>query len=476
MNKSRAVAAYAKRWTYRCARLLAYTKLPIFQILSGGSLGIILFGSYGWVATLVCSIALFILLRRPYVWFGLSIAACCIWGLAAGTNETSKFSVAKYDWEVVYVQGLTNQQTRLLARAERSLCYWQIETTNPIRIGDVFRTDRAKDLDLQTSPGYKSYLDGLGAKCFFEAEGVQFLGLKVSPFRLGEELAERLKQPLFAYLPYWQAGLVAGMLWGDKSAIDSDTKQAFTQAGVTHIVAVSGFNVAVVCGIVYIGKGFVHRRYIGILAIMFALCFLCLVGPYNFPALRAVIMLVVTELFVLLGRPPNVWLGLGYSTLLSLLVYPDSWKSLSWQLSFAVVFSLLIGVSLLPKLKLWGRDLLSNLANSLVANWAVLPFLLPAVKEIAAVGIITNLVALPLVPWVTYAAILLIALSGVPVLASFIASFLVFVTDALIGIITSFSAHDFWIKDLLPFIAIGVLGFLLFIGIDFYRFWNGKST
>lgn len=47
-----------------------------------------------------------------------------------------------------------------------------------------------------------------------------------------------------------QAAMLPGLVLGDVSAIESDTTAAFRRAGLTHLTAVSGANVTIVCGAV----------------------------------------------------------------------------------------------------------------------------------------------------------------------------------------------------------------------------------
>ena len=54
------------------------------------------------------------------------------------------------------------------------------------------------------------------------------------------------RSALAAVLPEPEAGLAAGILIGLRDRVDRDLAAAFTTAGVSHVVAISGWNIAIV--------------------------------------------------------------------------------------------------------------------------------------------------------------------------------------------------------------------------------------
>ncbi|GAB3587635.1 ComEC/Rec2 family competence protein [Amycolatopsis endophytica] len=68
--------------------------------------------------------------------------------------------------------------------------------------------------------------------------------------RGAESMRDALRQACVAVLPEEQAGLVPGLVVGDTSGLSERLDREFTDAGLTHLMAVSGSNVAIVCGAV----------------------------------------------------------------------------------------------------------------------------------------------------------------------------------------------------------------------------------
>src|SRR5205814_181709 len=65
-----------------------------------------------------------------------------------------------------------------------------------------------------------------------------------------------------AQLPESSAALLAGLLLGERTALPGETDEAFRRAGVYHVLAVSGFNVALVASSVFAAPstGFLKER------------------------------------------------------------------------------------------------------------------------------------------------------------------------------------------------------------------------
>ncbi len=99
-------------------------------------------------------------------------------------------------------------------------------------------------------------------------------------------------------LPPASAGLLGGLVLGNRTALPADVQDAFRRAGVFHVLAVSGFNVALLAGAVWTlaraaGSG---RRTAATGAIVAVLGFAAVVGPEP-SVIRATIMAVLVAAF-----------------------------------------------------------------------------------------------------------------------------------------------------------------------------------
>ena len=110
-----------------------------------------------------------------------------------------------------------------------------------------------------------------------------------------------------AALPPTSAALLGGLLLGDRTALPRDLDDAFRRAGVYHVLAVSGFNVALLATSVFalLVMARAGRRPAAVVAMAAVIAFACVVGPEP-SVLRATIMGVLILGAMLLEREASV--------------------------------------------------------------------------------------------------------------------------------------------------------------------------
>ena len=93
---------------------------------------------------------------------------------------------------------------------------------------------------------YGAYLLRIGAAGTLTSRTLDVLPAPDDPGRRLEELRRGAAEALARVLPEPEAGLAAGILIGLRDLVDRDLAAAFTTAGVSHVVAISGWNIAIV--------------------------------------------------------------------------------------------------------------------------------------------------------------------------------------------------------------------------------------
>lgn len=193
-----------------------------------------------------------------------------------------------------------------------------------------------------------------------------------------------------ATLPPVSAALLAGLLIGERAGLPPEVDEAFRRAGVYHVLAVSGFNVALLAGTVFtlatLARG--GRRAAALAAIAVVIAFALVVGPEP-SVIRAALMAVLVLTALLLERDAFVLNSLALAALAVLAVRPGDLADPGFQLSFAAT----LGIVLAP---LPRRLLLGSLGVSLAAQLSVLPITLTHFNQVSTVGILANLVVVPL--------------------------------------------------------------------------------
>ncbi len=205
-------------------------------------------------------------------------------------------------------------------------------------------------------------------------------------------------------LPGSAGTLLPGLAIGETRALPAELDQAMRDTGLTHLVAVSGANCAVViavCGGIaaLLGAG---RRLRIVVAAGGLGGFVLLVGP-DPSVLRAAVMATVALLFLLRGRPGSGLPLVNIAVIVLLLLDPGLARDFGFILSVAATTGLLLlSGPLAAVLKRWLPVWLSHaLAVPLAAQIACGPILILLRPEISMTAIPANLLAEPAAPLAT---------------------------------------------------------------------------
>ena len=202
------------------------------------------------------------------------------------------------------------------------------------------------------------------------------------------------------HLPATSAALLGGLLLGEKTGLPPEASEAFRRAGVYHILAVSGFNVALLASSVFfvLSTLGVPRRVTAVVAGAALVGFALVVGGQA-SVLRATVMGLLLLGALLLDRESQLMNALALAVLLLLAWRPGDLGEPGFQLSFAATAGI---IHLAPPLtswligKRWPGWLATPMAVSLGAQAAVTPVMLVHFNQLSLIGIVANLVVVPM--------------------------------------------------------------------------------
>lgn len=170
------------------------------------------------------------------------------------------------------------------------------------------------------------------------AEDDSGLTQMVSPVRA------RVRAAIEAAMPEPQAALTVGVVTGDRTSIPQPVLDAFNRSGTTHILAISGQNVALLVGVLYLffQTGSIRRRMpLWLLALA-----LVLIGFYTIftgaspSVIRAAIMSGVLLMSQAVGRRFDPISALAVSAAIMALADPNVLADGGFLLSFAAMLGL----------------------------------------------------------------------------------------------------------------------------------------
>jgi competence protein ComEC len=195
-------------------------------------------------------------------------------------------------------------------------------------------------------------------------------------------------------MPERQASLLAGITLGDDRAQPADLADAFRAAGLTHLLAVSGQNVAFV---MVIAAPLLTRLRFGprLAATLAVLALFALVTRAEPSVLRAVAMASVAAVGAALGRPTSTVRTLALGVTAMLLVDPLLATSLGFRLSVAGAAGIVVGAARLEAALPGPRWLAAPLSVTLAAQAAVSPLLVSTFGSVPLASLPANLLAAP---------------------------------------------------------------------------------
>ena len=147
---------------------------------------------------------------------------------------------------------------------------------------------------------------------------------------------------VYQIFPDPEASLLAGILLGDDNGMPADLQQAYQNTGTAHIIAISGFNIAIIAGLfVTIFSRLLGRRRGAIAAVIGIALYTVLVGATP-SVLRAAIMGTLSILALQVGRRQNGLNTLAFTAGVMAMINPLTLWEASFQLSFAATLGLIL--------------------------------------------------------------------------------------------------------------------------------------
>ena len=290
---------------------------------------------------------------------------------------------------------------------------------------------------------FHSYFDGVGAYGnSIHPPTLVRAGSEAAPAHFVDTIRRGISDRIDAVLPEPSAGIARAIVNGDQSAVTDDARTTMATAGIAHVLSVSGLHLTIVAGGAFallrlLLSGFeslarrVSIKRIAAAGGMAAALFYYGISGGNVAALRSTLMILLVFGAVLFGRRALTMRNVAIAGLIVIATDPASVFRPSFQLSFAAVVALIGAYETIrssrsrdasPWTHAWGYAK-GIVITSLVAGAATLLFSIYHFQQTSPLGVVGNLLTLPLVGFVMMpaAAIAVLAmpfgLEGPPLLA-----------------------------------------------------------
>lgn len=330
------------------------------------------------------------------------------------------------------IDGQFNLQCILKGKRDKLLKFYNaIYPGNKIKITRSIYEARDK-----RNPGefdYKKYLESKGISAIVNLNKLKQVKIlsknkrfyKSIVFNIRKAIANKIEEQYSTQT----SSLLKGLLLADRSNISYNTKVEFINAGVIHVLAVSGLHVGFIALIIIILLGRINLFLRSIITMIALFLFLIITGAQP-SVIRAVIMGTVIILSFMFVRGTNIFNSLALAALIILLMKPGQLFSPGFQLSFSAVWGIAVFYpifrEIISKINVKSKAveyILLFLCVSLGAQIGTLPFTLIYFGKLSIIALVINLIVIPLVGVIIATGIISLFLSVIlPAVAVYYAS------------------------------------------------------
>ena len=212
-------------------------------------------------------------------------------------------------------------------------------------------------------------------------------------------LRARIGGVFAAGLPGPRGALLMSLLLGDDGALAPGTKDAFTRAGLLHVLVVSGTQVALVMGmVVWLARLLRSPPLLTSTAASLAVVVFALMTGWAPSVARAAVMGVVAAIALAGGRVYDVFAALALAAVVLLASSPFLLFDVGFQLSFVATWALVyVAPAVRPLVGRLPRPAASLIAMSVAAQVSVMPILAFHFQQVSLAAFAANLFVVPLV-------------------------------------------------------------------------------
>lgn len=229
---------------------------------------------------------------------------------------------------------------------------------NSFQTGDVIELKASLSPPmLPTFPdGYpfsrKAYFEKIGAVGFAVSK-VSIINKKPPSFTL-DRMRQAINSHFADILDKKQAAIASALVIGEQKEVPQTVYNTYTQAGIVHILSVSGFHMMLIAGFIFFWFRFLFslfpkfcerfntKKISAVIALLVTFLYLLISGA-GIPAMRAFITILFVLTAILLDKRALSIRNVCWSAFVLLLIHPENLMTASFALSFSAVLVLVAG-------------------------------------------------------------------------------------------------------------------------------------
>ena len=289
-----------------------------------------------------------------------------------------------------------------------------------INYGDKIRIDCSLEIP-------KNFSDSFNYRMYLAKDKIYYLCRSARIEKIGSgggdriygvilKIKNKMEEKINRAIPQPEAALANGLLFGGSNRLSREISDNFSKTGMTHIVAVSGYNVSIIAEYLILAGIFLGlwRKQAFWLALAGIIIFVVMIGlPAS--AVRAGVMGTLLIWAMKNGRLANSQNAIIFAGVIMLIINP---LILRWDIGFQLSFMATLGIIMLAPF--WEKYFIKKhkalglteiLFLTISAQIFVLPIILRDFHNLSLVSIPANLLILTIVP-ITMLLVFLAAVSG----------------------------------------------------------------
>ena len=205
------------------------------------------------------------------------------------------------------------------------------------------------------------------------------------------------KEKIYESMGEENGAILAAMLLGEKSNMDSDMKELYQKNGIGHILAISGLHISFIGLGIYklirkTGLGYIPSGLIGVLILSL---YVLMIG-FSVSVIRAFVMLLFRVGADMSGRVYDMLTALVVAAAITAGMEPLFLTDAGFLMSYGAILGLLFVMPAMEKLFPCRLKIVSGAYASLAINVTLFPIMLWFYYEISNYSIILNMVVIPL--------------------------------------------------------------------------------
>jgi competence protein ComEC len=221
---------------------------------------------------------------------------------------------------------------------------------------------------------------------------------------------------------------LSSVFLGRRELLEKIEKDIFRDAGISHLLAISGSNISLVAAVLFFILKLFNIKFRPRLLVSFIFLFIyTIITGANPPVLRATIMYSVFSLGYFAKRKVNPYNSLGLAGLVCLLINPQWLFDVGFQLSFLSIFALIAGFRFFP-VKASKFVLINYIRylffSSLYVTLLITPLVSYYFGRIYILSILNNIILIPFFSLILVVNFLLILFSPLKIIAESIGTVL----------------------------------------------------